>query len=51
MNISGVGATPLPITQPRGEAAEGPGPDHDGDSDDVKAAPAPGTGQVLDKTA
>mgnify|MGYP003352386541 FL=1 len=38
------------------ERMEGPGPDRDGDADDavkapVQAAPAPGTGQVVDKTA
>ena len=40
------------------ERAEGPGPDHDRDSDDagavaktVQAPPAPGTGQIVDKTS
>ena len=40
------------------EKAEGPGPDHDGDGDDggsvqtpVQAAPTPGTGAVVNKTA
>jgi hypothetical protein len=39
------------------ERMEAPGPDRDGDADDaavqapVQAAPASGTGQVVDKTA
>ena len=56
MSVSAVGSAPvMPMTN---ERAEGPGPDHDGDSDDraiapqpVQAAPAPGTGQVVNKTA
>jgi hypothetical protein len=55
MSVGAVGSQPvIPIG---GERAEGPGPDHDGDADDggvktpVQAAPAPGTGQVVDKTA
>ena len=55
MSISAVGSAPvMPISS---ERAEGAGPDHDGDSDDagvkapVQALPAPGTGQVVDKTA
>jgi hypothetical protein len=56
MSIAAVGsAQSSPVTP---ERAEGPGPDHDGDSDDaggvkapVQAAPAPGTGAVVDKTA
>jgi hypothetical protein len=55
MSIAAVGsAQTAPITP---EKAEGPGPDHDGDADDggvkasVQAAPAPGTGAVVDKTA
>ena len=55
MSVGVVGSQPvIPIG---GERAEGPAPDHDGDADDggvktpVQAAPAPGTGQVVDKTA
>jgi hypothetical protein len=55
MSVAAVGAAPVvPIGT---ERAEGVGPDHDGDADDVgvkapvQAAPAPGTGQVVDKTA
>jgi len=55
MSISAVGSAPVsPISS---EKAEAPGPDHDGDADDagvkasVQAAPAPGTGIVLDKKA
>ena len=56
MSIGAVGSAPV---MPTGtERMEGPGPDHDGDADDVgaakapvQAAPAPGTGQVVDKTA
>ena len=55
MSVSAVGVAPVIPTGM--ERAEGPGPDYDGDSDDkgvaapVRAAPAPGTGQVVDKTA
>jgi hypothetical protein len=55
MSIAAIGsAQATPITP---EKAEGPGPDHDGDADDVavqapvQAAPTPGTGNVVDKTA
>ena len=56
MSVSAVGSAPvMPMSN---ERAEGAGPDHDGDSDDraiaptpVQAAPAPGTGQVVNKTA
>lgn len=56
MSASAVGSALVsPITP---ERAEGPGPDHDGDADDVgavaqvlQAAPPPGTGLVVDKTA
>jgi polygalacturonase len=56
MSVSGVCSTPTaPITQ---EKLEGPGPDNDGDADDgaavqapVQAAPAPGTGTVVDTSA
>jgi hypothetical protein len=53
MSIASVGAFQAPSYQPRSEASEGPGADkvNDHDADDVKAAAAPGTGQVLDKTA
>lgn len=56
MSVGAVGSTP--IIPMGGERAEGPGPDHDEDADDagavaapVHAAPAPGTGQVVNKTA
>jgi hypothetical protein len=56
MSVSSVGS--VPVIPMGGERAEGPGPDHDGDSDDggavaapVQAAPAPGTGKVVDKAA
>ena len=55
MSISAVGSTPVMPTS--SEKTEAPGPDHDGDSDDmatkaaVQAAPAPGTGTVVDTTA
>jgi hypothetical protein len=55
MSVAAVGSQP--VIPMGGERAEGAGPDHDGDSDDggakapVQAAPAPGTGQVVDKTA
>jgi hypothetical protein len=56
MSIAAVGSAPV---MPTGtEKAEGPGPDHDGDADDggsvqasVQAAPPPGAGTVVDKTA
>ena len=56
MSIAAVGSAPV---MPTGtEQAEGAGPDHDGDGDDggsvqapVQAAPPPGTGAVVDKTA
>jgi hypothetical protein len=58
MSISSVGASPsmaamLATGQSQSQVADQP---HDGDSDDavaasVKAAPAPGTGQLVDKTA
>jgi hypothetical protein len=56
MSVSAVGSpTTVPITP---EKAEGPGPDHDGDADDVggaqapvQAAPAPGMGAIVDKSA
>jgi len=56
VSISTVGSTP-PVILAGTERAEGPGPDHDGDSDDagaaapIQAQPAPGTGQIIDKTA
>ena len=55
MSIAAVGSAHSAPIMP--ERAEGPGPDHDGDSDDmavqapVQAAPAPGTGEIVDKTA
>jgi hypothetical protein len=55
MSIAAVGGAPSTPISP--EKIEGPGPDHDGDPDDtglqapVQAAPAPGTGAVVDKTA
>ena len=55
MSISAVG--PAHVMPTGSEKAEGPGLDHDGDGDDaavqaaVQAAPAPGTGTVVDKTA
>jgi hypothetical protein len=56
MSISAVGSTPVIPTTP--QQVQAPDPSHDGDSDDagaatqaVKAAPAPGTGLVTDKTA
>ena len=55
MTISSVGSAHAAPIGP--ERAEGPGPDNDGDADDigaatpVQAAPAPGTGQLVDKTA
>ena len=55
MSIAAVGSAPvMPVSS---EKAVGPGPDHDGDADDagvkapVQAAPAPGTGVVIDKKA
>jgi hypothetical protein len=55
MSIAAIGsASIMPIGS---EKAEGHGPDHDGDGDDagvkapVQAAPAPGTGAAVDKTA
>ena len=56
MSVASIGSAPV---IPMGtERAEGAGPDHDGDSDDagavtktVQAPPAPGTGQVVDKTS
>jgi hypothetical protein len=55
MSISAVGSAPIVPTG--SEKAEEPGPDYDGDSDDagvkapVQAAPTPGTGVAVDKTA
>jgi hypothetical protein len=55
MGISAIGSAQTAPISP--ERAERPGPDHDGDSDDkavqgqVQAAPAPGTGTVVDKKA
>jgi len=55
MSVSAIGSAPvMPMSS---ERAEGAGPDHDGDSDDaavqapVQAAPAPGTGVIVNKTA
>jgi hypothetical protein len=55
MSIATIGsAHVMPVSS---EKAEGPGPDHDGDADDagakapVQAAPPPGTGAAIDKTA
>jgi len=55
MSIAAIGSAPV---APAGsEKVEGPGPDHDGDSDNagvqapVQAAPPPGTGAVVNKTA
>jgi len=58
MSISSIGGSPamaamLAASQTQGQVADQP---HDGDSDDVgaapvKSAPAPGTGQLVDKTA
>ncbi|HWK97582.1 MAG TPA: hypothetical protein VNR39_19375 [Pseudolabrys sp.] len=56
MSISAIGSAPIMPSSGR-ESAEGAGPDVDGDADDtasqaaVQAAPAPGTGQMVDKTA
>jgi len=57
MSIASVGATP-PVATSVTETREGPGPDkaHDHDGDDapvapVQAAPVPGTGLAVDKTA
>ena len=54
MSIAAVGSGHSgPVTP---ERTEGSGPDRDGDTDDsgvpasVQAAPAPGTGAVVDKT-
>ncbi|MGE5165090.1 MAG: hypothetical protein ACM3IH_13840 [Sphingobacteriales bacterium] len=55
MSIAAIGPAHTAPVSP--ERAEGPGPDHDGDADDVglqpsiQAAPAPGTGVVVDKKA
>ena len=56
MSISAVG--PAHVMPAGTENAEGPGPDQDGDGDDagavqapVQAAPPPGTGAVVNKTA
>ena len=55
MSIAAIGSAHVMPAGP--EKAEGPGPDHDGDADDagvkapVQAAPALGTGTVVDKTA
>jgi hypothetical protein len=56
MSISAVGSTPILPVVP--EKAESPGPDRDGDADDAgirmspaQAAPRPGTGLLVDKTA
>lgn len=56
MSISAVGSAPALPAVP--EKAEGPGPDRDGDADDAsvrtaptQAAPRPGTGLLVDKTA
>jgi hypothetical protein len=56
MSIAAVG--PAQVMPTGTEKAEGPGPDHDGDGDDggsvqtaVQAAPTPGSGTVVDKTA
>ena len=56
MSVGAVGSKP--VIPMGGERAEGPGPDHDGDADDAgaaatpgQAAPAPGTGQAVNKTA
>jgi hypothetical protein len=55
MSIAAIGSAP--VTPVRSEKSEGPGLNHDGDSDDagvkapVQAAPAPGTGVVVDKMA
>ncbi len=57
MSIAAVGSAHVMPTATGLEKAEGPGPDHDGDADDsgvkasVQAAPVPGTGVVVDKTA
>ena len=56
MSVSSVGANPglaSMIAASQSKAADTP---HDGDGDDVaaapvQAAPAPGTGQAIDKTA
>jgi hypothetical protein len=55
MSIAAIGSAHVTPISP--EKAEGPGPDHDGDADDagvkapVQAAPPPGTGTAVDKTA
>jgi hypothetical protein len=56
MSIAAVG--PTPVTPMGSQQAQGPGTDTDGDSDKtgavsnpVQAAPTPGTGQAIDKTA
>jgi hypothetical protein len=55
MSVSAVG--PASVAPATPERAEKPGPDHDGDRDDaavktpVQAAPTPGTGVAVDKTA
>jgi hypothetical protein len=55
MSISAVGSAHTAPISP--EKAEGPSPDHDSDSNDagvkapVQAAPAPGTGAVVNKKA
>ena len=55
MSIAAIGSAHVTPINP--EKVEGPGPDHDGDADDagvkapVQAAPTPGTGVVVDKTA
>ncbi len=57
MSIAAVGSVHVMPMATGSEKAEGPGPDHDGDADDsgvkasVQAAPVPGTGVVVDKTA
>jgi hypothetical protein len=57
MSISAIGpGQSAPVSH---ERTEGPGPDHDGDGDDsggavqtrTPASTAPGTGNVVDKTA
>lgn len=56
MSISAIGSAPV-MPSIGMESAEGAGPDVDGDADDtaaqasVQAAPAPGTGLTVDKTA
>jgi hypothetical protein len=61
MSVSAIGSAPVqaPPQPQKSEQSEGPGPDHDGDSDDkggavissVQAAPTPGTGLAVNKTA